>query len=107
MRSTGQSSDGQPVPPGSSTVEVTLQRDRGATILRLRHVEGVAGGIAKPPEGGPYTTFDVNCDDVQAKLDEAEKLGAKVVMPPMRVPEGPGIAMFSDPDGNIIGLSKM
>jgi len=37
----------------------------------------------------------------------AEKLGAKVVMPPMQVPEGPEIAMFSDPDGNVIGLAKM
>ena len=69
--------------------------------------EGVGGGIAKPPEGGPYTTFYVNCDDVQAKLNEAEKLGATIVMPPMQVPEGPEIAMFSDPDGNVIGLSKM
>ena len=69
--------------------------------------EGVGGGIAQPPQGGPYTTFYVNCDDVQAKLNEAEKLGAKVVMPPMQVPEGPEIAMFSDPDGNVIGLAKM
>jgi uncharacterized protein len=69
--------------------------------------EGVGGGIAKPPEGGPYTTFYVNVSDVQAKLDEAAKLGAKTVMPPMQIPDGPEIAMFSDPDGNVIGLSKM
>jgi predicted enzyme related to lactoylglutathione lyase len=25
----------------------------------------------------------------------------------MQVPEGPEIAMFSDPDGNVIGLAKM
>ena len=70
--------------------------------------EGIGGGISKPPDGsGPYTAFYVNVEDVQAKLNEAEKLGAKVVMPPMQVPEGPEIAMFSDPDGNVIGLSKM
>ena len=70
--------------------------------------EGVGGGISKPPDGsGPYTTFYVNCEDVKAKLDEAEKLGAKVVMPPMQVPEGPEIAMFADADGNVIGLAKM
>jgi len=28
-------------------------------------------------------------------------------MPPMQVPEGPEIAMFSDPDGNVVGLAKM
>ena len=69
--------------------------------------EGVGGGIAKPPQGGPYTTFYVNVSDVQGKLDEAEKLGAKTLMPPMQIPDGPEIAMFSDPDGNVIGLSKM
>jgi predicted enzyme related to lactoylglutathione lyase len=70
--------------------------------------EGVGGGIMKPPEGaGTYTTFYVNVEDLQATLDQAEKLGAKTIMPPMQVPEGPEIAMFSDPDGNVIGLSKM
>ena len=44
---------------------------------------------------------------MQAKLNEAEKLGAHTVMPPMQIPDGPEIAMFSDPDGNVIGLSKM
>jgi uncharacterized protein len=43
---------------------------------------GIGGGISKPPEGvDPYTTVYVNVDDVQAKLDEAEKLGAKTLMP--------------------------
>ena len=69
--------------------------------------EGIGGGIAKPPEGGPYTTVYVNVDDVQAKLDQAEKLGAKTIVPPMQVPEGPEIAIFTDPDGNMIGLAKM
>jgi predicted enzyme related to lactoylglutathione lyase len=69
--------------------------------------QGIGGGIAKPPEGGPYTTVYVNCDDLQAKLDQAEKLGAKTIMPPMQVPDGPEIAMFADPDGNVIGLAKM
>jgi predicted enzyme related to lactoylglutathione lyase len=70
--------------------------------------EGIGGGISKPPDGsGPYTTFYVNVEDLQAKLDEAEKLGGKTVMPPMQVPEGPEIAMFADPDGNVVGLAKM
>jgi predicted enzyme related to lactoylglutathione lyase len=28
------------------------------------------------------------------------------VAPPMEVPGGPSIAMFNDPDGNLIGLMK-
>jgi len=39
----GWEADGHPVPPGSSTVEITLVPDRGATIVRLRH-SGLPGG---------------------------------------------------------------
>jgi uncharacterized protein len=69
--------------------------------------EGVGGGIATPPDGSTYATFYVSVDDVQAKLDDAEKLGAKTMVPPMQVPDGPEIALFTDPDGNMIGLAKM
>ncbi len=33
----GWEGDGHPVPPGSSTVEITLKADGDGTILRLRH----------------------------------------------------------------------
>jgi uncharacterized protein len=70
--------------------------------------QGIGGGITKPPDdSGPYVTFYVNVEDLQATLERAEKLGAKTMMPPMQVPDGPEIALFTDPDGNMIGLSKM
>ena len=31
-------------------------------------------------------------------------LGGKTVLPPMDVPEGPSLAMFSDPEGNVMGI---
>ena len=52
-------------------------------------------------------TFYVNVSDLAAALAKAESLGGKTVMPPMAVPGGPEIAQFSDPEGNVIGLSKM
>jgi uncharacterized protein len=66
---------------------------------------GIGGGVAAG--GGPLVTFYVNVPDVAEALKKAEGLGAKTVMPPMDVPGGPTIAQFSDPEGNIIGLSKM
>ena len=48
----------------------------------------------------------VGVEDLQAKMDAAQALGATTVMPPMDVPGGPSIAMFADPDGNLIGLMK-
>jgi len=66
---------------------------------------GIGGGITQSDE--PMVTFYVNVPDVGAALKTAESLGAKTVMPPTAVPGGPEIAQFADPDGNVIGLSKM
>ena len=68
--------------------------------------EGIGGGVMKSPTGDVFTTFYVVVDDLQATLDQAEEQGAKTIMPPMQVPEGPEIAMFADPDGNKIGIAK-
>ena len=51
-------------------------------------------------------TFYVMTDDLQSTLDSAEQLGGKTVLPPTDVPGGPSIAMFTDPQGNAIGLLK-
>jgi predicted enzyme related to lactoylglutathione lyase len=66
---------------------------------------GIGGGIAQSE--GPMVTFYVNVPDVAAALAAAEALGATTVMPATAVPGGPEIAQFSDPEGNVIGLTKM
>jgi predicted enzyme related to lactoylglutathione lyase len=63
---------------------------------------GIGGGIA--PGENPTVTFYVEVDDLQAYLKKAESLGGKTVMEPMDVPGGPRIAVFADPEGNVIGL---
>jgi len=65
---------------------------------------GLGGGISASQDGSSNVTFYVAVPDLQASLDKAEKLGGKTVMPPMDVPGGPKIAMFADPEGNVIGL---
>jgi predicted enzyme related to lactoylglutathione lyase len=68
---------------------------------------GIGGGVSATMEGGePYVTFYVSVDDVEAALQKAESLGGTRVMDPMQVPDGPEIAQFKDPDGNLIGLVK-
>jgi predicted enzyme related to lactoylglutathione lyase len=58
-------------------------------------------------DGGPRITFYVQVDDLQKYLDRAEELGGKTVMPPSEIPgTGVMLAMFTDPSGNVIGLSK-
>jgi len=68
---------------------------------------GIGGGISAGQDPSQsYVTVYVEVDDLQATLDKAESLGGKTVMPPMDVPEGPTIAMFTDPEGHVMGLTK-
>ncbi len=68
---------------------------------------GLGGGIASGMDGGSgHLTFYVEVADLQAALSTAESLGGKTTMPPMAVPGGPEIAMFTDPEGHLVGLAK-
>ena len=50
-------------------------------------------------------TFYIETEDLSGTLAKVEKLGGKTVMPPMKA--GPvELAMFADPEGNVIGLAK-
>ena len=69
---------------------------------------GIGGGVAGNPDGaaGARVTVYAAVDDLQAYLDKAEGLGAKVVMPVTDM-GGFAIAMFADPAGNITGLTSL
>jgi len=68
---------------------------------------GIGGGVASGMDGGAgHLTFYVEVEDLAAALKKAEGLGGKTTMPPMAVPDGPEIAMFSDPEGHLVGLVK-
>ncbi|HZQ35647.1 MAG TPA: VOC family protein [Dehalococcoidia bacterium] len=69
--------------------------------------QGINGGIAGTQNGDqPRTLFYVAVPDLQATLDRAVSLGGKVLMPVTEIPNTVTLAMFSDPDGNTIGLLK-
>ena len=71
--------------------------------------EGIPGGIIQTNENMPpnYVMFYVQSEDLQASLDKAESLGGKAVVPPTDIPGGRGqIAVFMDPENNVIGLHK-
>lgn len=67
--------------------------------------QGINGGIGEPPDGSTFTTVYVEADDLQAVLDKAEQLGGKTTMPVSDLGMVV-LAMFSDPQGNMIGLVK-
>lgn len=67
----------------------------------------IAGGITTVKDTPTYLTFYVQVDDIQAYLNKAEGLGGKMIMPPMEVPgAGISLALFSDLEGNTVGLYK-
>jgi predicted enzyme related to lactoylglutathione lyase len=69
---------------------------------------GIGGGIGAGPEGyDGHVTFYVAVDDVAAALEKAERLGGTRMMGPDKMPEVKiEIALFTDPEGHVIGLVK-
>jgi predicted enzyme related to lactoylglutathione lyase len=69
---------------------------------------GIGGGIGTAPEGyDGHVTFYVEVDDVEAALAKAESLGGSRMMGPDVVPGVEiEIALFTDPEGHVIGLVK-
>lgn len=69
---------------------------------------GIGGGVGKSEDGtAGHVTFFVEVDDPTAYLAKVEKLGGKTVVPPTEIPSyNLTFAYFTDPQGNLIGLSK-
>lgn len=65
---------------------------------------GIKGGIGTATQGQSYATVYAMPDDVDATLAKANGLGATTVLPPTQMPDGPRIAMFTDPQGHLFGL---
>ena len=70
--------------------------------------QGANGGIGQndPSAPAPSVTFYVQVSDLQKYLDRAESLGGKTIMPPTEIPGMVTMAMFTDPEGNVIGMVK-
>lgn len=67
---------------------------------------GLAGGIGQSDDETPRSTVYTQVSDLQATLDQVVALGGAVVMPPTEIPGVTSIALFTDPAGNVFGLTK-
>lgn len=67
---------------------------------------GIGGGVGASPGGHNAVIVYAQVDDPQAALDKAESLGAAVVMPVTEIPDIVTFALFSDPQGNVVGIVR-
>lgn len=69
---------------------------------------GIGGGIMQPQEG-PWPgnmAFYVAVDDLAAYRKRVVEAGGKILVEEMVVPGMGAFALFSDPDGRVMGLWK-
>jgi uncharacterized protein len=70
-----------------------------------RQEGGLSGGIGASPDGGTgHVTFYVHADDPQAVLAKVEQAGGRVIMPLTEVAPETTVALFTDPEGHVVGL---
>jgi len=82
----------------------SMEMGQGSYTVFKAGEEIVGGTMAPPMEGIPnhwHVYFAV--DDINATVDEAGKLGAKLINGPMETPIGP-MATLSDPQGGLFSL---
>jgi len=66
---------------------------------------GIGGGIGKAPDGyDGHVTFYVVVDDMESAFAKIEEHGGSRLMGPDKVPDGPIIGLFRDPEGHTVGL---
>ena len=66
---------------------------------------GINGGIG-PAQGIPGVTFYVRVPDLDAALRKIGELGGSTAVPPTVIPNMVTFAVFTDPQGNRIGIVK-
>jgi len=66
---------------------------------------GIRGGVGGGAGYERHAIFYVGVPDVEAALQDAERLGGTRVMGPVTSPSGLVIGQFTDPEGNVIGVA--
>ncbi len=86
--------------------KITFEKQYNYRSVEKGGENGIGGGIFENEDGSPSIRFYVAVDDPQGYLDKAKKLGGKTLMPPTPLPGVGTLAMFSDLEGNAVGLWK-
>ena len=77
----------------------------GYVLVRRRATGSPAASARRRQAAQGMVTFYVQAEDPQAVLDEAVRLGGTVIKEVDVMPQVT-LAMFADPEGNVIGVVK-
>ena len=84
-----------------------IQQDGPAAMVDTQSPTGIQGHIsALGHEPHNYVLVYAQVDDLDATVKEAERLGAKMMIPPTEVPGMGHFAWIHDPEGTLFGLWK-
>jgi predicted enzyme related to lactoylglutathione lyase len=85
--------------------KINAENPMGYRRIETGTNEGIQGGIwPAPPQAPTFVQFFVAVDDVKASAQKAEGLGAKLLIPPTKLPEGDEMAVMHDPQGMSFAL---
>jgi uncharacterized protein len=84
--------------------EIDANNPMSYGLVETRGGRGINGGIGPAIQSENFVTFYVSVADLAATLAKAQDLGAKVLMEPAEIMPGLSLAMFADPEGNVIGM---
>ena len=82
--------------------EVNADNPMQYGLVDAQEETGIGGGITAGEQ--PGVTIYIEVDDLQAYLDRVEALGGKTVQEITTIPGMVTMALFADPDGNVVGL---
>lgn len=70
-------------------------------------MEGIGGGIwPAPPQAQNFVQLFIAVEDVAESARQAEGMGAKILIPATKLPEGDEMAILKDPQGMSFGIWK-
>lgn len=76
----------------------------GYVLIDTHSGEGINGAVMKSDDGNAFIIFYVEVPSVKEHLERAESLGAKTLVPETEIPGIVTFGIFTDSDGNRIGL---
>jgi uncharacterized protein len=74
-------------------------------LLTAEDGTGIRGGVGGGASYTSHAVFYVGVPNVEAALQQAEKLGGTRVMGPANSPSGLVVGHFRDPEGTLIGVA--